>query len=78
MSESGLLIALINICMFLQVKMRRSGTNKTYLPHSFGASVPAPHPPSPNEPSLSQYHSAPFQSPPLGYDKTLPGAKQGI
>lgn len=78
MSESGLLIALFNICMFLQVKRRRSERHKTYLPHSFGASVPAPHPPSPNEPSLSQYHSDPFQSAPLGYDKTLPGAKQRI
>lgn len=46
-----------------------------YLPHSCGVSFPAPHPPSPSQPSWSQYRSAPSQSAPLGYDKTSPDIK---
>lgn len=54
----------------------KSDKKEKYLPHSSGVFFPAPHPPSPTEPSLSQYHSAPSQSAPLEYDKTLPDIKQ--
>lgn len=47
-------------------------TGRRHLPHSCGVSSPAPHPPSPAEPTLSQYHRAPSRSAPPECDKTSP------